>query len=49
MVEGLKERQLDGHILYCFHYVTVMEIGAQLCLVLVYPPDPAGKMQSGLP
>lgn len=35
-MEGLKESQFDGHILYCFHYVAVVEMGAQLSLVLVY-------------
>ena len=36
MVEGLKGSLFDGLILYCFHYVAVMEMGAQLCLALVY-------------
>lgn len=38
MVEGLKGSEFDGHILYCFHYVAVMEMGAQLRLVPVHQP-----------
>lgn len=36
MVESLKESQFDGHIHYHFHYVAVMEMGAQLCLACGY-------------